>query len=47
MLEIQPQTVFYPGFSKQNIASVQAPVLRKNSSSGQKHSNHTSNNLHI
>ena len=29
MLEIQLQTVFYPGYSKRNITSVQAPVLRK------------------
>ena len=26
---MQLQTVFYPGFSKRNITSVQAPVLRK------------------
>ena len=29
ILEIQLQTVFYPGFSKLNIISVQAPILRK------------------
>ena len=29
ILEIQLQTVFYPGFSKQNITSVQAPILGK------------------
>ena len=29
ILEIQLQTVFYPGFSKLNIISVQAPSLRK------------------
>ena len=28
-------TLFYPGFSKQNITSVQAPILRNNSNSGQ------------
>ena len=27
--EIQLQTFFYPGYSKQNITSVQAPVLGK------------------
>ena len=31
ILEIELQTVFYPGYSKLNITSVQAPVLgRKN-----------------
>ena len=30
ILEVQLQTVFYLGFSKQNITSVQAPVLGKN-----------------
>ena len=29
ILEIQLQTVFYPGYSVQNITSVQAPVLGK------------------
>ena len=29
VLEIQLQTVFFPGDSKQNITSVQAPVLGK------------------
>ena len=29
VLEIQFQTVFYPGYSKRNITSVQAPVLGK------------------
>ena len=29
ILEIQLQTVFYPGYSKRNITSVQAPVLGK------------------
>ena len=29
VLEIQLQTVFYPGYSKRNIRSVQAAVLRK------------------
>ena len=29
MLENQLQTFFYPGYSKQNITSVQAPVLGK------------------
>ena len=32
ILEIQYQTVFYPGFSKRNITSVQAPVLEKKNS---------------
>ena len=27
--EIQLQTVFYPGYSKQNITSVQPPILGK------------------
>ena len=37
-LKIQLQTVFYPGYSKQIITSVQAPVLekkKKESTSGQ------------
>ena len=29
VLEIQLQTVFYPGYNKRNITSVQAPVLGK------------------
>ena len=29
VLEIQLQTVFYPGFSKRNITSVQTPILEK------------------
>ena len=29
ILEIQLQTVFYPGFSKRNTTSVQAPILGK------------------
>jgi len=29
VIEIQLQTVFYPGYSKRNITSVQAPVLGK------------------
>ena len=30
ILEIQLQTVFYPGYSKRNITSVQVTVLGKN-----------------
>ena len=29
ILEIRLQTVFYPGCSKRNITSVQAPVLKR------------------
>ena len=38
--EIQLQTVVYPGYSKRNIASVQAPVLRKKNLLTDKSDNH-------
>ena len=37
ILEIQLQTVFYPGFSKRSTASVQAPTLGKRILLGDKH----------
>ena len=40
MLEIQLQTVFYLGFSKRNITSVQAPVLGKRILLADKPGNH-------
>jgi len=40
MLEIQLQTVFYPGYSKQNITSVQAPVLGKKNLLADESNNH-------
>ena len=38
--EIQFQTVFYPGFSKRNITSIQAPILSKKILLADKSDNH-------
>ena len=40
ILEIQLQTVFYPGFSKRNTTSVQAPILGKRILLADKSDNH-------